>query len=529
MDFMAQRARRILRTGNDIPIMKTLQKFTDPTTIDVKRLPIELLPDSSRVITRFFGFGEESRMRGIIGRLLAIPEAKVETLLAPLEQDFGPIHANIDSIFRENYAAVKHYIANEASLSEMRQRFIGACFTMEYAIESAALFNPSMVPAIDQSDVPPGSIRFLMSLRATGEGHLSSIVFRRGLVHADGTVTVDPPGRYSRPLKATLPSSFEKRDFVRQLEALHASTKHAQTVLSRLSDRFTRTELSHAINEVRKQAAVSGESEESNDALLALTQANYQIPLQPGTDISEVVIFPYSDNERRGIEDLRLVRFTADDGSVHYYGTYTAFNGFQIFPHLLKYPVGQDVGVRMLTGRCAKNKGMALFPRTIRGRYAMIARLDNENLYYMESDDVCVWDDARLLRRPELPWEVIQIGNCGAPIETEAGWLLLTHGVGPMRQYSIGAILLDLDNPSRVIGETTEPILVPEGRERFGYVPNVVYSCGGMIHGGNLILPYAMSDVATSIAVIDLQELLGALTTDNKAEIKLRETEAVAG
>jgi len=489
--------------------MKTLQ---ESTTVNVRRLPIELEPDSSRVITRFFGFGDENRMRGIVQRLLAIPEANVGTLLAGIEHDFRPIHSNIDDVFRENYATVKRYITNSGALSEARQRFIGACFTMEYAIESAALFNPSMVPAIDQSNVPPGSVRYLMSLRATGEGHLSSIVFRRGLVDSNGQVTVDPPGRYSRPLRATMPDRFEKADFIRQLQTLDAWTKHVQAILSRLGDRFTRVELSNAIDERRKEAAVSGESEESYDALLAVTQANYQIPLVSGTDASEAVIFPHSDNERRGIEDLRLVRFTGDDGSVHYYGTYTAFDGFRIFPHLLEFPVRQNVAVRMLTGRCAKNKGMALFPRTIDGRYAMIARLDNENLYYMDSDDVCVWEEAELLRAPVFPWEVIQIGNCGPPIETEAGWLLLTHGVGPMRQYCIGAILLDLDDPRRVIGQTTEPILVPTGRERFGYVPNVVYSCGGMIHAGNLILPYAMSDVATSIAVIDLGELLAHLS-----------------
>jgi predicted GH43/DUF377 family glycosyl hydrolase len=491
--------------------MKAIENAIEPTTVHVKRLPIELEPDSRRVITRFFGFSEESRMRGIVGRLLAIPEETVATLLARIEQDFRPIHSNIGDVFRENYAAVRHYIPDEGAVSEVRQRFIGACFTMEYAIESAALFNPSMVPAIDQSNVPPGSVRFLMSLRATGEGHLSSIVFRRGLVDSDGSVTVDPPGRYSRPLRATIPEHFEKADFIWQLEALDAWTKHAQTILSRLGDPFTRAELSNAIDEIRKAADVSGESEESNDVLLALTQANYQIPLPRGTDISEAVIFPFSDNERRGIEDLRLVRFTGDDGSVHYYGTYTAYDGFRIFPHLLEYPVGQNIAVHMLTGRCAKNKGMALFPRMIRGRYAMIARLDAENLYYMESDDVCVWDEARLLRGPVFPWEVIQIGNCGPPLETEAGWLLLTHGVGPMRQYCIGAILLDLDDPCRVIGQTTEPLLVPTGRERFGYVPNVVYSCGGMIHAGNLILPYAMSDLASSIAVIDLQQLLDSL------------------
>ena len=484
--------------------------------VNVRRLPIELEPDSSRVITRFFGPGEENRIRDIIGRLLAIPEATVATLLADLERDFRPIHSNIDEIFRENYATVKHHIASQGAVSEVRQRFIGACFTMEYAIESAALFNPSMVPAIDQSNVPPGSVRFLMSLRATGEGHVSSIVFRRGLVDSDGSVTVDPPGRYSRPLRATIPDSFEKADFVRQLQALDAWTTHAEAILGRLADRFTGADFSSAIDEIRKQAAVSGGLEESNDTLLALTQANYQISLPPGTDISEVVIFPYSDNERRGIEDLRLVRFTANNGSVHYFGTYTAYNGFRIFPHLLEYPVGQNVEVHMLTGRCAKNKGMALFPRAIRGRYAMIARLDNENLYYMESDDVRVWDEARLLCGPAFPWEVIQIGNCGPPLETEAGWLLLTHGVGPMRQYCIGAILLDLDDPCQVIGQTSEPLLVPTGKERFGYVPNVVYSCGGMIHAEKLILPYAMSDLATSIAVIDVQELLDSLASQRR-------------
>jgi predicted GH43/DUF377 family glycosyl hydrolase len=491
--------------------MKSKQNLVEPAAIQIKRLPIELKPDSRRVITRFFGFGEESRMRGIIGRLLAIPEDAVATLLADIERKFRPIHANIEEVFRENYAAVKRHLPNQGALSELRQRFIGACFTMEYAVESAALFNPSMVPAIDQSNVPPGSTRFLMSLRATGEGHLSSIVFRRGLVDANGSVTVEAPGRYSRALRAVLPDHFEKADFIRQLQTLDAWTKYSKAVLSGLGDRFTRTELSNVIDEIRTQAAVSGESEESNDAIVAVTQANYQIPLVSGADISEAVIFPHSDNESRGIEDLRLVRFTGDDGSVHYYGTYTAYNGFRIFPHLLEYPAGNNVKVHMLTGRCAKNKGMALFPRTNRGRYAMVARLDNENLYYMESDDVRVWDEAQLLRGPEFPWEIIQIGNCGSPLETEAGWLLLTHGVGPMRQYCIGAILLDLDDPRRVIGQTAEPILVPTGRERFGYVPNVVYSCGGMIQGGNLILPYAMSDVATSIAVVDLGELLNAL------------------
>jgi predicted GH43/DUF377 family glycosyl hydrolase len=482
-------------------------------TVEVKRLPILLERDSSRVITRFFSVGDDQRVRGIIERILEIPEESIVTLLAKLDDDYRPLHADIDDTFREHYAAVKQHITHQDAVSDARQRFIGACFTMEYAIESAALFNPSMVQAVDQSDAPPGSVRFLMSLRATGEGHISSIVFRRGLIDADGAVSVDPRGHYSRTARPITPDQFDKQDFVRQLQALDARTPHAQDVMSRLGDPFTRAELSNAIDDIRKHSAVTGKVEESNDTLLDLTQANYQIPLQPDTDMSEAVVFPYSENERHGIEDLRLVRFTDDDGSWRLYGTYTAYDGAQIFPQLLEYAVGQNVAVSLLTGRSAKNKGMALFPSRIRGRYAMIARLDNENLYYMESDDVRVWDEASLLCAPKFPWEVMQIGNCGSPLETEAGWLLLTHGVGPMRQYCIGAILLDRDDPSKVIGQTSEPLLVPTGIERFGYVPNVVYSCGGMIHAGKLILPYAMSDLASSIAVIDLQELLDSLTS----------------
>ena len=479
--------------------------------VNVRRLPIQLLPDSSRVITRYFGLGEVNRIRDVVGRLLAVPETAVADLVANLDRDFRTIHPNIDEVFLEHYEVVKQHIPIDTPISDGRRKFIGACFTMEYAIESAALFNPSMVPAIDQTNVPSGSIRFVMSLRATGEGHVSSIVFRRGLVDANGNVTVDLPSRYSRPLRATNPVDFSKEDFIRQLESLHAWTEHTKTTLALLGDRFTRAELSEAIDKIRSRAEISGVSEESNDTLLALSQANYQLAVPSGADITEAVIFPYSDNERRGIEDLRLVRFADDAGAFHYYGTYTAFNGFRIFPHLLEYSGGKYLQIHMLTGRCAKNKGMALFPRTINGRYAMVARLDNEKLYYMESDHVRVWNDARLLLAPKYPWEVIQIGNCGAPIETEAGWLLLTHGVGPMRKYCIGATLLDLENPCRVIGQTSEPLLVPTGTERFGYVPNVVYSCGGMIHNGMLVLPYAASDLATSIAIIDLKELLGTL------------------
>jgi predicted GH43/DUF377 family glycosyl hydrolase len=480
-------------------------------TLHVTRLPIQLLPDPRRVITRLFVPGEENRIKDIINRLLAIPEDQVETLRVNLEANFQPLHPDIDDVFLEHFDVVKRHIPSAAKVSERLRLLIGAAFTMEYAIESAALFNPSMVPAIDQAGLPPGSVRFVMSLRATGEGHVSSIVFRRGVVNAEGQVSVDPPGQYSRTLDAAVPDSFEKDDFVRNLRALGAWTEDIEATMALLGNSFSRAQLSDAIDEVRAKESVTGRSEESFDALLSLTRAGYRLKVPPSTDISEVVIFPFSDNERHGVEDMRLVCFWDDDGTSQYYGTYTAYNGFRIFPQLLSYRPGGSMEVHMLSGNCAKNKGMALFPRRVGGKYAMVARLDNENLYYMESDDVLTWDHAELLQGPKFPWEVIQIGNCGSPIETDAGWILLTHGVGPMRQYCIGATLLDLENPRHVIGQTSEPLLVPEGKERIGYVPNVVYSCGGMIHEGKLILPYAMSDVATSIALINVNELLATL------------------
>ncbi|MEX2168204.1 MAG: glycoside hydrolase family 130 protein [Pirellulales bacterium] len=484
-------------------------------TVRVTRLPIQLLPDPSRVITRFFGPGDENRIRDIIKRLSAIPEAKIESLLTGIKSNFEPLHPDIEDVFLRHFDLVKHHISSPGEVSDRLRQLIGACFTMEYAIESAALFNPSMVTAIDQAGVPSGSVRFLMSLRATGEGHVSSIVFRRGVIDAQGGVSVDPPGQYSRPLAAGAPERFEKDRFVRELHAIGAWTVHTEGTMALLGKVFTRAQLSDAIDQVRTNAPISGKLEESNDALLGLAQANYRLNLPTGADISELVIFPFSENERHGIEDMRLVRFTCDDGSFRYYGTYTAYDGFRIFPQLLDYQEGGSIEIHVLRGSCAKNKGMALFPRKIGGKYAMVSRLDNENLYYMESDDVLTWDSARLLQTPRFPWEVIQIGNCGSPLETEGGWLLLTHGVGPMRQYCIGATLLDHDDPSRVIGQTSEPLLVPSGKERIGYVPNVVYSCGGMIHEGVLVLPYAMSDSATSIAVIDLHELLDTLKPRN--------------
>jgi predicted GH43/DUF377 family glycosyl hydrolase len=482
--------------------------------VPVTRLPLRIGPDPNRLITRFFLPGDKNRVHDIIARSLAIPENEIESLTTELIATFRRKHPDLIETLADHFERVRGEVPATAVLSEARERWIGACFTMEYAIEAVALFNPSIVPALDQEGVPAGSKRFLMSLRATGEGHISAIVFRTGLIGSEGDITFDAPGSYSRPLKAAVPDTFRKAVFERDLAMVGAPNAHHSKVLERLGTTFTRDELSAAIASVRDEEPASGSLEETADLLISLTRANHQLYL-PGAIArfkeAELVIFPFSDIERHGIEDLRLVRFTDDDGSQVVFGTFTAYDGGRIFPQLLTYRAGDTIDVNLLTGACAKNKGMAIFPRKIAGKYAMISRIDNENLYYAESDDILNWEDAERLQVPSYPWQVIQIGNCGSPIETDAGWLLMTHGVGPMRQYCIGASLLDRDDPRRVIGQTPEPLLMPCDEERGGYVPNVVYSCGAMVHNGILIVPYAMSDVSTSVARIDLSTLIDSL------------------
>lgn len=482
-------------------------------TVRVTRLPLKLTPDPNRVITRFFCPGDRLKAHDIIERVLGYSEPEVSSLLADVNHAFRTKHPDLADVLAEHFEQVRGFVPDGSELSRERQLLIGACFTMEYAIEAVALFNPSIVPALRQDGLAPGSLRFLMSLRATGEGHVSSIVFRVGVINSDGDIEIETPPIYAKPLKAVGPDHFEKSIFVRNLSAMGISDDHVTSVLAGLEDVFTREELSHAIERARQNQQTSGFLETTADALISLTRVNYELKIAGPTIFREfeIVVFPFSDIERHGIEDLRLVHFTDDDGSKTYYGTYTAFNGVHVFPQLLEFGGGTKIEISLITGECAKNKGMALFPRRVGGKYAMISRMDSESLYFMESDDVRVWNEARLLLRPTLPWQVIQIGNCGSPLETDRGWLLLTHGVGPMRQYCIGAILLDRDDPCRVIGQTREPLLVANNEERSGYVPNVVYTCGALIHNGMLIVPYAMSDSSTSVARIDLDELLGSL------------------
>jgi predicted GH43/DUF377 family glycosyl hydrolase len=481
--------------------------------VSVRRLPVKLEPDPTRVITRYFCPGDLKRAREIIERVLTFPTEEIDKSLAALEQSFSASHPDLSEIFEEHFQQVQAAIPVDSKLTQTQRSFIGACFTMEYAIESVALFNPSIVPALIQEGVPAGGIRFVMSLRAIGEGHLSSIVFRTGVIDAAGDIRLEAPPASTKQLKAILADHFHKSIFERDLAAIGIAEEQFRPILEPLSALFTREQLSQAIEAVRQNQETSGFLEATADSLIALTRVNYQLRLEqlPINSQSEIVIFPFSDIERHGIEDLRMVRFTEDDGSHISYGTFTAFNGERIFPQLMEFRGKNTIEISLITGDSARNKGMALFPRRVHGKYAMISRIDNENLYFMESDDIRYWDRASQIQAPKYPWQVIQIGNCGSPLETEAGWLLLTHGVGPMRQYCIGAMLLDHDDPCRVLGQTREPLIVPVDQERSGYVPNVVYSCGALLHNRKLILPYALSDTSTTAARIDLDELLESL------------------
>lgn len=479
--------------------------------LKVRRLPVTFTSDIRRVITRFFDPGGESRIGTVVDRVRALSGGQVDRLLDDVLLKFRARHGNIAALLEENYRTAMTMIGLSEDLSHNRRLLIGSYLTAEYSIESAALFNPSIVPHHNQRHVPEGATRFIMSLRATGEGHVSSIVFRTGAISANHEITIDPSSRFARPIRVVPDKQFDKPLFRRKLTDIGVHEDAASLVLDRLADSFTSAQLEHAITEVRAAAAEKPPLEKALEDIRWLARSNYQLELTNDADASEVVIFPQTSNESHGIEDLRMVRFVDDDGSVTYYGTCTAFDGYRVLPQLIETRDFLKIGVHTINGARAQNKGMALFPRRIGGHYVMCSRIDGENLYIMYSDIVHFWESAELLQRPCHPWEFVQIGNCGSPLETPEGWLLLTHGVGPMRTYCIGAMLLDLNDPLKVIGCLDEPLITPTARERDGYVPNVAYSCGAMIHNGQLYLPFATSDMITRFAMVSLDSLLQRL------------------
>ena len=454
-------------------------------------------------------------MEAVLERIMAMPEHDVAATLVAARDGFAARHRDLDALIERNFKTIAtrldHLELLTAPITLDRRRLIGAYFTHEYAIEAAALGNPSIVAAPDQSGLDPGEIRFVMSLRAIGEGHISSIEFRSGVVTADAGVQLDAIS----PFAATAdrrPRSYDKRFFTTKLDELEMLNEIVARVLARLEDRFTITELESAIDAVTDVGIEPSISRETTRVLHWLASSNYDTSFAASTDISERVLFPSGPTESHGMEDARFVRFVNDDGEVTYYATYTAFDGHQIMPQLLETADFIDFRVATLRGHAARNKGMAIFPRRIDGDYVALSRYDNLNNFVMRSSDIRVWRNATMIQGPERPWELMKLGNCGTPLETDVGWLVITHGVGPFRQYTLGAVLLDLDDPSQVIGHLNEPLLSPDDDERDGYMPNVVYSCGSMIHAEHLVLPYGYADVGARVATIRLDELLSRLT-----------------
>ena len=424
----------------------------------VHRHNLFLRPDPARVVVRpfkpateprDFNATDKTRANHIVDRVLALGPEVAQQQLAEVLQHFQERHRDLIETFEARAHEMEEAFASHATFSREQRRLVGAYFLHEYSFEAAALFNPSIVDHPDQSAAPPGGRRFILSVRAVGEGHVSSLTFRTGTIAANGELTIDTPARLA------------------------------------------------SIPKVQSRAAgTHGE--------------HIELVFPADGDVSERVIFPVTQVQSNGIEDARFVRFTAA-GQRMYYATYTAYSGRAIRSELIE--TSDFVSFRMspLQGIAALNKGMALFPRMLDGKFAMIARHDNENLYLILSDDLYSWDGGVPILKPRYPWEFVQIGNCGSPLELDEGWLLLIHGVGPVRKYSIGAVLLDKADPSRVLARSREPLLRPEPSQREGYVPNVVYTCGATRHHDTIILPYAVSDTFSNFATIRIAALLEAL------------------
>jgi predicted GH43/DUF377 family glycosyl hydrolase len=480
----------------------------------INRTGIVLKPNSARVLFRSFYEEGDQRVLRILARVLSLDEKEVSIALEEVLSEFVNRHQKLCDHFLLGFNRVSHLLPTDQPLSKERELLIGAYFTHEYSLEAAALFNPSIVEHPVEGGLPGGTVRFILSLRATGEGHVSSITFRSGTVDQHGTIVIDAPSRFVTLPERIPNTSYEKSLFKRKLQELGIVESAVDTVLGVLPDHFTLDELRREIHFLRRHAHHrNSEFDRSAARMLHLAQSNYEVRYAPDQPLSERVIFPTAPNESNGIEDARFVRFKEKDGSACFVATYTAYDGRIFLPQLLETRDFLHFQISTLNGPEVQNKGMALFPRRVRGQYAMLSRQDGENLFLMYSDDLHFWHAKQPLLKPTYPWEFSKIGNCGSPLETEKGWLVISHGVGPMRKYSIGAFLLDLEDPSRVIGRLTHPLLSPNETERDGYVPNVVYTCGAMIHAGLLILPYAMSDSASSFATVSVAELLDAMET----------------
>ena len=460
-----------------------------------------------RVILQFFNPGSEARINNVIDRVLNLTENETVTLLEKIMVEFSARHSSFKHKLLENYNNINRYIVRPETLTQERKYLLGAYFSKEYSIEAAALFNPSIVPHPDQQYLKPGMLRFILSLRATGEGHISSIEFRTGIVDENNEIYFDTTSRYSE-----LPVRDEQKLYSKEFlsERITIENTGQKKLIDSLPDQFTLSEIKNILEKTSIEDDNSVNKNFAN-SILSVIDSNYNINFHENTSIAERIIFPHSVNESVGMEDARFVKFSEDDCSSTYYATYTAYNGRTFGTQLIETKDFLNFNVRTLHGPGVQDKGMALFPRKINGKYVITSRQGGENMYIMFSDNLYFWDEFKLLKIPKEPWEYIQLGNCGSPVETEKGWLLVTHAVGPFRKYSISACLLDLNDPSEVIGTLKAPLIEPDENEREGYVPNVVYSCGSLVHNGELIIPYAMSDSCSGFAKISMNELMAKI------------------
>jgi len=416
----------------------------------IERLPQKLIANPKKVILQFLNLGEK-RTKILLDKLLSIKEEKCTELLQDILKKYEHRHRNYIEEILFNYNRVEEFIDGESKISKDRRTLIGAYFSKEYSIEAAALFNPSIVPHPDQNNLSNNQLRFLLSLRATGEGHISSIEFREGIIDKDCNVEL--------------------------FEASEYSTAASYSTTNSLND------------------------------------GAYNCSFNKNSQLSERVIYPYSDFESMGMEDVRFVKLNYES-DYKYYGTYTAYNGKSFRTQLIETKDFKDFSIRPLLGEAIKDKGMALFPRMIDNEYYMLGRQDRVNIHLMKSKTIYQWDSSEIIKSPNTDWDFIQLGNCGSPIETAEGWLVITHAVGPMRRYVIGALLLDLNDPYKIVGELEFPLIEPLENEREGYVPNVVYSCGSLAHNNKLVIPYAMSDAECGFARVDLESLLTKIKID---------------
>jgi predicted GH43/DUF377 family glycosyl hydrolase len=483
----------------------------------VTRSPRRLTANPSRVITRLFVPGQEgfeyqeSRAGAVLARILALDEGQVRSSLDDVVIRFEGRHRDLAGTFRRHARELADRLDPGRELSEARKLLLGATFTSEYAIEGAALCNPSIVAHPDQAGTVPGSLRFVMSVRGIGEGHRSSIGFRTGVIDAVGGVTIDDPAPFAT-VGAAEPALLDAAVFRSELSRVDDAGEAADYILDGLGERFSRAVLDQQFARLQTSLSTRRHAKETISLLRSIAERTYAVEFSDRITLSERVLWPAMGAEQAGMEDARFVRFIDDDGSITFYATYTAYSGSHISQQLLGTTDFQSFTSAPIVGRAAANKGLALFPRRIRGRFAAMSRSDRESNTVAYSDHLSVWTSALPCQSPTQAWETLQLGNCGPPIETDAGWLVLTHGVGPMRTYRIGAILLDLDDPTRILGQLAQPLLSPATDEQDGYVPNVVYSCGALVHADTLVLPYGIADAAIGIATVPLAELLAALS-----------------